>query len=679
MKEVLTSSKKSLLALFMILMLAATMVGCSKDEKSDKDNAKDKAKEYVKLVETAQIALGDAGVNYEGFVAKIIAADTQYAAYEAYVVEKQISAADQDEIEAEFLTSANAMMQSVKDEKTAIDAVRDTITGLGEITLEKKSAVESARAAYDAVDGDGKKAKVADLKETLEAAETALAGLVSAAVENVNGLITAMPEATAVTVENLADSKAKYEAAQAAYDALPESLKAQVANADKLAAVKTAIEAVEKDIVEVMAVADVTISAGVTLELPANVTVKLGNGTEVAVAVVWDLAEFNNKVEGQTTVSGVLTTTEEVTNTKELKAMVKVIVTADVTAPVITLNGNTTVVVKKGETYEDAGATAVDGVDGTVEVTTVSNVDTAVDGTYTVTYTAIDVAGNAATAVTRTVIVDGTAPVITMNGTAAVTIDEGTTYADAGATAEDNVDGTVTVTVQNNVNAAVAGVYTVVYTAVDMVGNTATATRTVTVVGEITAPAVITVTSFESLGFAPFVGYRYLFTVTTTDNTVTTITVKEEGVSVVQDGRITTAVKVENNTATFEVATTAEREFFTLISKAGDAQVGGLYIQYLKPVTKAEFVFDQEVNLGGVLKLNQYKFTYAVTAANVDKLVIKQNGTEVKTIDGLVKSGVETTVLIQVATTISGDVTVYAVDANGNNAGSIAANIPAAN
>ena len=54
-------------------------------------------------------------------------------------------------------------------------------------------------------------------------------------------------------------------------------------------------------------------------------------------------------------------------------------------------------------------------------------------------YSASDAAGNAATSVTRTVTVaDTTAPVITLTGLASVTHELGTTYADAGATSDEN-------------------------------------------------------------------------------------------------------------------------------------------------------------------------------------------------------------------------------------------------
>ncbi|MDD5699946.1 MAG: DUF5011 domain-containing protein [Candidatus Nanoarchaeia archaeon] len=159
----------------------------------------------------------------------------------------------------------------------------------------------------------------------------------------------------------------------------------------------------------------------------------------------------------------------------------------DTTAPVITINGASTVSIVVGSTYTDAGATATDNYDVSVNVIATNNVNSNVIGTYTVTYAATDSSGNQATPVTRTVNVisaaDTTAPVITINGANPVSVLIRTTYVDAGATAIDNVDGVVPVTANtSNVNINVIGTYTVIYTATDSSGNTATATRTVNVV-----------------------------------------------------------------------------------------------------------------------------------------------------------------------------------------------------
>ena len=79
----------------------------------------------------------------------------------------------------------------------------------------------------------------------------------------------------------------------------------------------------------------------------------------------------------------------------------------DTTPPVITLTGSATVNITVGASYLDAGATALDDIDGDITsyIVTVNSVNTAIIGTYTVTYNVTDLSGNIATQVTRTVIV----------------------------------------------------------------------------------------------------------------------------------------------------------------------------------------------------------------------------------------------------------------------------------
>lgn len=99
------------------------------------------------------------------------------------------------------------------------------------------------------------------------------------------------------------------------------------------------------------------------------------------------------------------TTNDLSNNTATLTRIVNVV--ADGTAPIITLVGNEIEMVRKNSVYTDAGATALDDVDGARVVTTtgVADVNTAVVGTYTVTYSANDLSNNTTTK-TRTVIVD---------------------------------------------------------------------------------------------------------------------------------------------------------------------------------------------------------------------------------------------------------------------------------
>jgi len=85
----------------------------------------------------------------------------------------------------------------------------------------------------------------------------------------------------------------------------------------------------------------------------------------------------------------------------------------DVTAPVITLNGDNIVELTQGSNYEDAGATAIDNIDGSVSVVSNTSLDTTVVGEYSIIYTATDTAGNSVT-VTR--IINVNLPIVTISG-----------------------------------------------------------------------------------------------------------------------------------------------------------------------------------------------------------------------------------------------------------------------
>ena len=80
---------------------------------------------------------------------------------------------------------------------------------------------------------------------------------------------------------------------------------------------------------------------------------------------------------------------------------------------------------------------------------------------------------------------DNTSPVITLLGDSVVTVEVGSNYVDAGATASDNVDGDLTASIDTNsdVDTSTVGTYLVTYNVSDTAGNAATEViRTVNVV-----------------------------------------------------------------------------------------------------------------------------------------------------------------------------------------------------
>lgn len=76
----------------------------------------------------------------------------------------------------------------------------------------------------------------------------------------------------------------------------------------------------------------------------------------------------------------------------------------DIAAPVVTLNGAASQTISLQGTYTELGATATDENDGAITPVVSGTVNTDLTGTYVVTYTATDAAGNVGTA-TRNVIV----------------------------------------------------------------------------------------------------------------------------------------------------------------------------------------------------------------------------------------------------------------------------------
>ncbi|MDP2704973.1 MAG: DUF5011 domain-containing protein, partial [bacterium] len=166
---------------------------------------------------------------------------------------------------------------------------------------------------------------------------------------------------------------------------------------------------------------------------------------------------------------------------------------SDVTPPTIVIQGNNPAEIAVGSSYADLGAVITDDQDENTTtyiylngvITTSVSIDTSVAGTHTITYTATDDAGNTATA-DRTVIVgdeatpepevtDTTAPIISLIGAGSVTVTEGDTYIDEGATANDDVDGDISASIvtANLVDTNTPGSYQVTYNVTDVAGNQA--------------------------------------------------------------------------------------------------------------------------------------------------------------------------------------------------------------
>ncbi len=145
-----------------------------------------------------------------------------------------------------------------------------------------------------------------------------------------------------------------------------------------------------------------------------------------------------------------------------------------------------------------AGASATDNVDGSISVISNDAPDTFPLGKTTVTFSATDNAGNTGTAQASITISDQTAPVVSMPSDIIVPgVDENGTPATneqiasflAGASATDNVDGSISVISNNAPGTFPLGKTTVTFSATDNAGNTGTAQASVTISDQ-TAPVV---------------------------------------------------------------------------------------------------------------------------------------------------------------------------------------------
>jgi len=145
----------------------------------------------------------------------------------------------------------------------------------------------------------------------------------------------------------------------------------------------------------------------------------------------------------------------------------------DVTAPIMVIHGKNidTVEAKNGATYSDQGATCEDYVDGKVSckgtmgkskkchhhkgdkayvvasanrIIKEGKVNMAVPGMYTLKYSCMDKSANLATMTRKVLVRDTTCPKIAMKGKSVINVEAGFPYSDAGASANDNLDGDIT-------------------------------------------------------------------------------------------------------------------------------------------------------------------------------------------------------------------------------------------
>ena len=186
----------------------------------------------------------------------------------------------------------------------------------------------------------------------------------------------------------------------------------------------------------------------------------------------------------------------------------RTVTVADSIGPVITLIGDTIMVMEVGNIFADAGAMATDTVDGdltsTILVTGV--VDTSAVGAYTLRYTVSDMSNNEAIAVTRTVIVEA-APVsidlvipddLSVNATGFLT---GVNLDPGGAASAISSEGNILDVVPDQAGPFYSGSYEILWSATTA-GITVSATQSLKVVPVVNLATAITVTEGNNLGLA---------------------------------------------------------------------------------------------------------------------------------------------------------------------------------
>jgi len=141
-------------------------------------------------------------------------------------------------------------------------------------------------------------------------------------------------------------------------------------------------------------------------ELQSNVT--QGTGCSYEVEYIWTQTLGNSNGERMVD-TGSFANTNPQSLSETSTAYVRYVYDNEPIVPVVVESK-----VDLGDPYIDAGATAIDFLDGnlTNRIVTVNPVDTSVEGVYTVTYNVSDAAGNVAQEVTRTVVVNGVLSVI---------------------------------------------------------------------------------------------------------------------------------------------------------------------------------------------------------------------------------------------------------------------------
>ncbi|MFC0490752.1 immunoglobulin-like domain-containing protein, partial [Listeria grayi] len=278
---------------------------------------------------------------------------------------------------------------------------------------------------------------------------------------------------------------------------------------------------------------DVILKVGDSFNPLSGVTAMDAEDGDLTSKIVVIANTVNTAKPGNYSVVYSVTNSDGNTATKAITVTVK-----NNSQPIINANDKT---IKVGDTFNPlSGVTATDEEDGdlTSKIKVIVNtVNTAVAGTYTVTYSVTDSDGNTATKTITVTVKTNSQPVINAKD---VALKVGDTFNPlSGVTAMDLEDGDLTskiIVTANTVNTMQKGTYSVTYTVMDSDGNITTKTITVTVKNN-SQPTINANDKTIKVGdtFNPLSG------VTATD---------------AEDGDLTSKVKVTANTVNTAVAGT---------------------------------------------------------------------------------------------------------------------------
>jgi hypothetical protein len=169
-----------------------------------------------------------------------------------------------------------------------------------------------------------------------------------------------------------------------------------------------------------------------------------------------------------------------------------VVVSPDMTPPVITLYGGDPLYVNVNTPYNDTSYSAYDLADGdiTADVIVTHNVDPYTLGDYNVSYEVTDAAGLSDTKARGVVVTDVAAPDITLNGDDTVYVEIMTPFVDAGATYSDNYwpMNRISYVISGLVDTTKIGAYKVTYSVTDASGNGPNMVERTVIVWDSTAP-----------------------------------------------------------------------------------------------------------------------------------------------------------------------------------------------